>query len=53
MEQKLPKYFFFLCLLALVLMIGAIWQASAPSWKSYQHEFHRLASEGERNSERR
>ena len=50
MEPRLPKYFFVLCLVALVLMLGAIWQASAPSWKKYQGEYHRLAAEGEPNA---
>ncbi|MFN7995740.1 MAG: c-type cytochrome [Bryobacteraceae bacterium] len=50
MEQRLPKYFFALCMLALVLMLGAIRQASAPSWKRYQGDFHRLAAAGEPNA---
>ena len=50
MEQRQPKYFFVLCLLALVLMLGAIWQASAPPWKKYQRDYHRLAAEGEPNA---
>src|SRR5581483_29118 len=50
MEQRLPKYFFALCMLALVLMLGAIRQASAPSWKRYQADFHRLAAAGEPNA---
>ncbi len=50
MEQRLPKLFFSLSLLALALMLGAIWQASSPAWKKYQRDFHRLEAEGEPNA---
>jgi mono/diheme cytochrome c family protein len=50
MERKLPQFFFALSLVVLGLMVGAIWQAGTPTWKTYQQEFHRLESVGEPNS---
>ena len=50
MEQRLPKFFFVLSLLALALMLAAIWQAGSPPWKRFQGEFHRLEAEGEPNA---
>ncbi|MBZ5724367.1 MAG: c-type cytochrome [Acidobacteriia bacterium] len=46
----MPQFFFALSLIALVLMLGAVWQAAAPSWKKYQQEYHRLESLGEPNA---
>lgn len=47
MGRKLPQIFFMLSTAALVLMLGAIWQASTPKWKSYQHQFFQLVAQGE------
>ena len=32
------------------VLIGAIWQASTPSWKTYQHQFYRLEAQQEPNA---
>jgi mono/diheme cytochrome c family protein len=50
MERKLPQFFFALSLIVLALMLGAIWQAGTPAWKTYQQEFHRLEAAGEPNA---
>jgi mono/diheme cytochrome c family protein len=50
MDRKLPILFFALSLTVLLLMLGAIRQASSPGWKGYQREFHRLESAGEPNA---
>ncbi|MGD0498956.1 MAG: c-type cytochrome [Bryobacteraceae bacterium] len=50
MERRLPQFFFGLSLIALVLMLAAVWQAAAPAWKTYQQEFHRLEAVGEPNA---
>ena len=51
MENRLPQFFFALSLVVLALMLGAVWQAGTPAWKTYQQEFHRLESvHGEPNS---
>ena len=31
-----------LAVIALVLMLAAVYQAAAPEWKAYQQQFHRL-----------
>ena len=46
----MPQLFFALSLIALALMLAVVWQASAPAWKTYQGEFHRLESVGEPNA---
>lgn len=50
MERRMPQFFFALSLIALVLMLGAIWEASRPSWKSYQEGYLRLEALGEPNA---
>ncbi len=50
MERRLPSFFFVLSLIVLALMLAAVWQASAPAWKGYQREFHRLEAVGEPNA---
>ena len=50
MENRLPKLFFVLSLLALVIIIAAVRQAANPSWKQYQTEYLRLESTGEPNA---
>jgi mono/diheme cytochrome c family protein len=50
MERKLPQFFFVLSLIALVLILAAVWQAGNPLWKHYQHEFFRLEARGEPNA---
>lgn len=47
MEKQTPQVFFALSLLVLAVLIGAIWQASTPSWKSYQRQFYRLEAQQE------
>jgi mono/diheme cytochrome c family protein len=49
MNRKLPQAFFLLSLLALALIIFAVWQASTPSWKNYQLEYFQLEAQGEPN----
>ena len=49
MNRKLPIIFFFLSLLAFVLIVTALWQASTPSWKVYQREYLQLEAQGEPN----
>src|ERR1039458_9619844 len=51
MERRLPQFCFALSLIVLALMLGAIWQAGTPAWKTYQQEFHRLEAGGEPNAE--
>src|SRR5208283_1556907 len=50
MERRLPQFFFALSLIVLALMLGAIWQAATPVWKTYQQEFYRLEAVGEPNA---
>lgn len=50
MGRKLPQIFFGLSMLALVLLIAALWQASTPSWKNYQRAFLQLEAQGEPNA---
>lgn len=49
MGRKLPQIFFGLSMLALVLLIAALWQASTPNWKNYQRQFLQLEAQGEPN----
>lgn len=50
MDRRLPPFFFALSLIALTLIVAAVWQSSHPSWKRYQLEFHRLESRAEPNA---
>jgi cbb3-type cytochrome oxidase cytochrome c subunit len=50
MGRRLPQIFFALSLFALVLIIAAVWQASTPSWKKYQHEYLQMEAQGEPNA---
>ena len=50
MDRKISQLLFALSLLALVLMLAVVWQASTPSWKTYQREFYRLEAMGEPNA---
>src|SRR5665647_3839032 len=50
MERTLPQFFFAFSLIVLALMLGAIWQAGTPEWKTRQQEFHRLEAAGEPNA---
>lgn len=42
MGRKLPPIFFALSMLALVLIVIAVWQSSTPSWKNYQRQYFQL-----------
>jgi mono/diheme cytochrome c family protein/nitrate reductase cytochrome c-type subunit len=46
----MSQFFFALSLLALALMLAAVWQAGTPGWKRYQQEFVRLEAQGEPNA---
>jgi mono/diheme cytochrome c family protein len=50
MGRRLPQFFFALSMLALVLIVGAVWQASTPSWKTYQRNFFQLEAQEEPNA---
>jgi mono/diheme cytochrome c family protein len=50
MGRRLPQIFFLLSTIALVLLLAAIWQASTPTWKDYQHQFYQLEAQGEPNA---
>src|ERR1039458_5460726 len=50
MERRLPQFFFALSMIVLALMLGAIWQAGTPAWRTYQQEFRRLEAAGEPNA---
>ena len=50
MERRIPQLFFALSLIALALMLTAIWQASTHSWKTYQRDFYRLEAQSEPNA---
>jgi mono/diheme cytochrome c family protein len=50
MDRRLPQFFFALSLIALTLIVSAVWQSGHPSWKQYQSEFHRLESQAEPNA---
>jgi mono/diheme cytochrome c family protein len=45
----MPQFFFALSLIALVLIVVAVWQAGTPAWKNRQREFFRLEAQGEPN----
>ena len=56
MERRLPQFFFALSLLALALMLVAVWQAGTPAWKTYQQRVLSAGSAGRtqrRGQERR
>ena len=46
----MPQFFFALSLIALALMLAAVWQAGRPAWKDYQGQFRRLEAVGEPNA---
>jgi mono/diheme cytochrome c family protein len=50
MGRRLPQIFFALSTLALVLIVVAVWQATTPSWKNYQHTFFQLEAQEEPNA---
>ncbi len=50
MGRRLPQIFFALSLISLVLMLAALYQASTPSWKTYQRKFFQLEAQGEPNA---
>ena len=50
MGKRLPQIFFVLSTLSLVLLIAAIWQATTPSWKTYQRQYFQLEAMGEPNA---
>lgn len=50
MQDRTPPLFFALSLAVLALLLAAVWQASSPSWKRYQHEYRRLEALQEPNS---
>ncbi|HUY14137.1 MAG TPA: c-type cytochrome [Terriglobia bacterium] len=50
MGRRLPQIFFALSMLAMVLIVAAVWQASTPSWKTYQHKFLQMEAQGEPNA---
>jgi hypothetical protein len=50
MRDRTPEAFFALSLLVLALLVAAIWQAGAPSWKTSQAEFLRLEAQNEPNA---
>ena len=50
MERRLQQAFFGLSILALVLIVAAEWQASTPSWKTYQRNFMQLEAQQEPNA---
>jgi mono/diheme cytochrome c family protein len=50
MGRRLPQIFFALSMLALVLVVAAVWQASTPSWKNYQRSFFQLEAQEEPNA---
>jgi mono/diheme cytochrome c family protein len=50
MGRRLPQIFFALSTLSLVLILAALWQASTPSWKTYQRKFLELEAQGEPNA---
>ena len=50
MERRLQQIFFALSFLALVLIVGAAWQANTPRWKTYQYKFYELEAQGEPNA---
>ncbi len=52
-EKRLQQVFFALCLLALALVVVAVWQASTPEWKTCQRQFHQLEAQGEPNAKAR
>ena len=47
MGRRLPQIFFALSVLALALIVAAVWQASTPSWKTYQRNFFKLEAQEE------
>jgi mono/diheme cytochrome c family protein len=50
MGRRLPQIFFALSTLSFVLIVAALWQASTPSWKTYQRKFLELEAQGEPNA---
>lgn len=50
MDRRLPQIFFAASLIALALLLAAVWQAGHPSWKNYQRRYHSLEAEGEPNA---
>ena len=50
MERRLQQAFFALSILALALILAAEWQASTPSWKTYQRNFMQLEAQQEPNA---
>ncbi len=46
----MPRFFFALSLVALALMLAAVWQAANPDWKGYQRQYLRLEAQGEPNA---
>jgi mono/diheme cytochrome c family protein len=50
MTRRLPQIFFLLSVASLVLILAALWQASTPSWKTYQRQFLQLEAQGEPNA---
>ena len=50
MDRRMSQWFFALSLVVLALMLVAVWQAGAPSWKKYQAQYYRLASQAEPNA---
>jgi cbb3-type cytochrome oxidase cytochrome c subunit len=50
MGRRLPQIFFALSFLALALIVAAVWQASTPSWKTYQHQYFQLEAQEEPNA---
>ena len=50
MERRMSQWFFALSLVVLALMLVAVWHAGAPSWKKYQVQYYRLASQAEPNA---
>jgi mono/diheme cytochrome c family protein len=49
MEKRLEQVLCGLSFLALLLLLAAVWQASTPQWKSYQHRFQQLEAQSETN----
>ena len=37
-------------MLALVLIVAAVWQATTPTWKAYQHRYLQMEAQGEPNA---
>ena len=50
MDRRLPQFFFALSLIALALILAAVWQAVIHRGRQYQTEFYRLEAQGEPNA---